>query len=54
MVCYYLMLVVVYSKEDFEQNVVIVYDNWEVGNEIDMSEVPYICEILFRRNVLNI
>ena len=49
---YCLMLPFVYSKEDFNQNFAIIYDNWQVGNELGGSEVPCICEWLFRQDVL--
>ena len=47
MVRYCLMLSFVYSEEDFNQNFAIIYDNWQVGNELGGSEVPCICEWLF-------
>ena len=53
MVHYCLLLPFVYSKEDFNQNFAIIYDNWEVGNKLGGSEVPCICEWLFLQDVLD-
>ena len=52
MVRYCLMLPFVYSEEDFNQNFAIIYDNWQVGNELGGSEVLCICEWLFLQDVL--
>ena len=47
MVPYYLMLSFMYSIEDFNQNFAIKYDNWRISDDLGMSEVLYICTLLF-------
>ena len=51
---YCLMLPFAYEKKLFEKDYDIVYDDWEVGNEFGEIGLPYICDVLFRRDVLGV
>jgi hypothetical protein len=54
MVRYRLLLPFVYNKEgDFGKEYAIIYDDWEVCNELRYRELPRLCEILFGDNVLS-
>ena len=54
MVRYCLFLPFVYNKEDsFGREFAIIYDDWEVCNDLGYREIPHLCETLFRNNVLD-
>jgi hypothetical protein len=54
MVRYCLLLPFVYNKEaNFGKEYAIIYDDWEVCNELGGRELPHVCEILFGDDVLS-
>jgi hypothetical protein len=55
MVNYCLFLPFVHNKENrFGRKFAIIYDDWDMCNELGKKELPHLCTILFRDNVLDI
>ena len=52
---YCVFLLIVFNKENrFGREFATIYDDWDMCNELGKKELPHLCTILFRDNVLDI
>ena len=51
---YYFVLPFIFCDEAFEQHFPVLYDKFEVGNDMGMENIPHIYNILLVMDVLDI